>query len=270
MYASKTDSRTIFDVVKYGITWLSIIPMRREPSHRSEQVSQLLFGECYELVQQQSNWLLIRCTYDGYEGWIDENQHHSLNEKEYQQTLGSDTGLALDLVCSAASGQHAIPVLTGSHLPYFDGMNFKIGKEKFIYNGQAIPYNGRQPSLCERVAMRYLHAPYLWGGRSPFGIDCSGLTQVVYKFMGMALPRDAWQQAERGTTVHFIEDTRPGDLAFFHNEEGKVTHTGILLNDKRIIHASGRVRMDKADHFGIYNSETKKYSHQLKSIKRFF
>ena len=149
-------------------------------------------------------------------------------------------------------------------------MNFKIAKEKFIYNGQAIQSEAKSSVLLERVAMRYLNAPYLWGGRSPFGIDCSGFTQMVFKFTGIKLLRDAYLQAEQGTVINFIEESQPGDLAFFTNEEGRITHVGIILKDQQIIHASGKVRIDKIDHFGIYSATQKKYSHQLKIIKRMF
>ncbi len=259
-----------FEDMKYGIAYLSIVPIRKEASHKSEMVSQLLFGETYEVIQENSNWLLIRCSYDNYEGWIDSNQHREINEKEFLNIMENASGVALELVNSAASGYHSIPIVAGSNLPFFDGMNFKIGKEKFIYNGQAIQNEAKNIALFERVAMRYLNAPYLWGGRSPFGIDCSGFTQVVYKFTGIKLLRDAYQQAEQGSVINFIEETQPGDLAFFSNEAGTIIHVGIILKDQRIIHSSGKVRIDKIDHFGIYNSELKKYSHQLKVIKRVF
>ncbi len=256
--------------MKYGITTLSIVPLRKEAAHRSEMVSQVLFGETYEVVKEQGNWLFIKCNYDNYEGWIDQNQHQEISDKDFNNISSNDFGLALDLVSSATSSQNSIPIICGSSLPFFDGMNFKVGKEKFIYNGQAIQSEAKNTALFERVAMRYLNAPYLWGGRSPFGIDCSGFTQVVYKFTGIRLLRDAYQQAEQGALVNFIEEAQPGDLAFFNNEAGTIIHVGIILKDNRIIHSSGRVRIDKIDHFGIYNTETKKYSHQLKVIKRVF
>lgn len=256
--------------MKYGIASLSIIPLRKEASHRSEMVSQLLFGETYEVVQEQNNWLFVKCTYDGYEGWMDQNQFTELAERDFNNINANDGGLALDLVSSATSGYHSVPIVAGSHLPFFDGLNFKAGKEKFIYNGQAIQGDGKSPALVERVAMRYLNAPYLWGGRSPFGIDCSGFSQVVYKFTGVKLLRDAYQQAEQGTLLNFIDEAQQGDLAFFNNPEGKIVHVGIVLRDNRIIHAAGKVRIDKIDHFGIYNADLKKYSHQLKVIKRVF
>lgn len=254
--------------MKYGISTLSIIPIRKEPTHASEQVSQILFGELYQVKSTQDNWLNITCEYDGYEGWINQSQHTPLSDKDFASISEAPKGVALELVSSVASNAHSVPVVTASSLPFYDGMNFKIGREKFIYNGQAIIPDTTNNSILERVAMRYLNAPYLWGGRSPFGIDCSGFTQVVFKFCGIPLKRDAYQQAEHGSIVNFVEEAQTGDLAFFANTENRIVHVGIVLKDNRIIHASGKVRIDKLDHFGIYNTEMKKYSHQLKLIKR--
>ncbi len=256
--------------MNFGITNLSIIPLRNQPSHKSEQVSQLLFGETYEVKQEQNGWLFVKCSYDGYEGWIDEIQHCPVTEKDFLNITNNQPGLALELVYSVTSSAISIPIVAGSSLPFFDGMNFKILKEKFIYNGQALQADAQNLTLFDRIAVRYLNVPYLWGGRSPFGIDCSGFTQIVFKFIGIKLHRDAYQQAEQGSVVNFIEEAVPGDLAFFANAEGKIVHTGIILKDHKIIHASGKVRIDKIDHFGIYNEGQKKYTHQLKIIKRIF
>lgn len=256
--------------MKHGISTLSIVPVRMEPNHRSQQVSQLLFGETYEILTTQDTWLKINCSYDGYEGWIDQNQHSAISDKDFYAINEATKGIALELAGSASSNVHSLPIVTGSTLPFFDGLNFKIGREKFIYNGQAIIPDIPNNSILERVALRYLNAPYLWGGRSPFGIDCSGFTQIVFKFCGVTLYRDAYQQAEQGSLINFVEESQSGDLAFFANADNKIVHVGIILKDQRIIHASGKVRIDKLDHFGIYNTETKRYSHQLKLIKRFF
>lgn len=256
--------------MRYGIAKLSVVPIRKETAHRSEQVSQLLFGEIYEVIGQQGNWLNIRCHFDNYQGWIDENQHYELSDRDFNQIAGNDPGVAIELVSGASSSHQSISIVAGSSLPFFDGMNFKIGKEKFIYNGQAVQSDAKNVSMFERVALKYLNAPYLWGGRSPFGIDCSGFTQVVYKSIGVKLLRDAYQQADQGSIINFVEEAQPGDLAFFNNEEGRITHVGIVLKDRRIIHASGKVRIDKLDHFGIYNETKEKYSHQLKILKRIF
>ena len=255
--------------MKHGITSLSTIPVRQTNNHRSEMVSQLLFGETYEILHTKENWLNIRCSLDSYEGWIDASQHNALSEKEFHNITLQTMGIAIDLFYSAASSDRSIALVTGSSLPYFDGINLKIGKEKFIYNGQAVMSDQiRTVNMLEKVALRYLYAPYMWGGRSPLGIDCSGFVQVLYKCLGIALPRDAYQQAEVGKTVNFVEEAAPGDLAFFHTGDGKITHVGLLMKDKKIIHSSAMVRIDALDHFGIFNADTNKYSHQLKIIKR--
>jgi cell wall-associated NlpC family hydrolase len=255
--------------LKHGIATISTIPMRQAPGHRSEMVSQLLFGETYEILTTKNNWLQIKCILDGYEGWIDAAQHTAIAEKDFRTITIENIGVAIDLFCSATSTDKSVTLVTGSSLPFFDGISFKMGKEKFIYNGQAVMSDQiRTVNMLEKVALRYLNAPYLWGGRSPLGIDCSGFTQVLYKCIGTWLPRDAYQQAEVGKVVNFAEEAILGDLAFFNNEEGKITHVGMIMKDKKIIHASGRVRIDNFDHFGIFNAETNKYSHQLKIIKR--
>ena len=118
------------------------------------------------------------------------------------------------------------------------------------------------------TALLYLNAPYLWGGRTHFGIDCSGFTQMVYKLNGHKLLRDASQQATQGEPLSFIEESEPGDLAFFDNEEGTITHVGIMMADHHIIHAHGQVRIDHMDHTGIYNAELKKHTHKLRVIKK--
>ena len=255
--------------MKHGISSLSTIPVRLTNNHRSEMVSQLLFGETYEILQTKDSWINIRCSLDQYEGWIDVGQHTTLSEKEYSTINLQSIGIAIDLFYSAASSEKSVALVTGSSLPHFDGINFRLGKEKFIYNGQAVMSDQiRTVNMLEKVAMRYLHAPYLWGGRSPLGIDCSGFVQVLYKCLGISLPRDAYQQADIGKTVNFAEEATLGDLAFFQNELGKITHVGMILKDKKIIHSSALVRIDSFDHFGIFNADNNKYSHQLKIIKR--
>ncbi|MDX2002003.1 MAG: C40 family peptidase [Chitinophagales bacterium] len=255
--------------MEYGICNLSLVPVRAEPSDRSEMTTQLLFGEIFAIQQRQQSWLKIRIAHDGYEGWIDEKQYLSIPVDYYQQILNNEPHIALDIMQAAVSPARHVLVLAGSNLPAFDGMNFKLFKEKFVYNGQAIDaYHDRNlDRFIERCALKYLHAPYLWGGRSPFGIDCSGFTQVVFKMLGISIKRDAYQQAEEGFDIDFAGQAAEGDLAFFGNDD-RITHVGIVMNDGKIIHASGRVRIDLLDHFGIYNQELKKYTHKLKVIKR--
>ena len=154
----------------------------------------------------------------------------------------------------------------GSSLPYLEKNIFRINEEAFTIDNLHESQNG--VDQIPFFALQFLDSPYLWGGRSIFGIDCSGFTNIVFKITGIQLRRDAWQQSEQGILVNFIDEARPGDLAFFQNEEGKITHTGILLGNGKIIHASGRVRIDTIDHYGIYNEEQQRYSHQLRLIRR--
>ncbi len=255
--------------MEFGIASLSVIPVRQKPEHIAEQVTQILFGELYSVHEKKENWLRIEMAHDRYQGWIHSNQHTELTEQQYKTMQTLPKAIAAELIQTVTNHDRSFPILIGSSLYEFDGMNFKTGKEKFVYSGQAI--SDTELLTTEHIrkfALKFLNAPYQWGGRNPFGIDCSGLTQIVFKLSGHNLPRDAYQQAEEGKTINFIHEAREGDLAFFKNEENAIVHVGIILSDNQIIHASGKVRIDMIDHFGIFNKELKKYTHQLRIIKR--
>ena len=269
----------------YGICNLSIVPCRKEPSDKSEMVTQLLFGEHFELLDTKGNWQLIRIAYDGYECWIDKKQFHPIADiKGISDTTTAVTTDLLQLAEDEKKG--TIPVVLGSSLPKLKDKSFFLGKQEYSFNGEAtFPFSKKKEHSVVEIAKWYLNTPYLWGGRSPFGIDCSGFTQMVFKLNGIKLKRDAWQQAEQGKALNFLEEAQTGDLAFFDNEDGKIVHVGIILPSTRaalplkggdgggpgfnIIHASGKVRIDKLDHQGIYNEEQKKYTHRLRVAKKY-
>jgi hypothetical protein len=234
-------------------------------------VTQLLFGDAYKVLDERAKWVRIRLAFDAYECWIDRKQNLFIEKEEYEIIAAlKGTPVAGDLVSVLRdeSGQ-MFPVLLGASLPGLREGNLSIGSKSFTLEGAVIEMHKKpiKPLICNYAAL-FLNAPYLWGGRSPFGIDCSGFTQIAYKMAGKNLPRDAWQQAELGTTLSFVEESEPGDLAFFDDEEGNIIHVGILLDEGRIIHASGKVRIDHIDHYGIFNSEIKGYSHKLRLIKK--
>ncbi len=243
--------------------------MRKEAADRAEQVSQLLFGECYSVLNTQGNWLQIELATDKYRGWIDQKQHTPVSPDYFKRWCSQPHPRVLGLLQTVNSAQAAIPVGIGSYLPFFDGVNLRINEESYQYGGQASnPEQEATEAQLVKVAQSFLKAPYQWGGKSVLGVDCSGFVQQVYGVCGYQLPRDAYQQVEAGEEVHFATQTRPGDLAFFSNPEGRIIHVGLMLERQQIIHAHGEVRIDTLDHTGIYQADRKRYSHQLRLIKR--
>lgn len=254
----------------FGIVSLSIVPVRAEPSDASEMVSQLLFGESFEILQQREKWIQIRSAHDGYQGWLCSKQWMSVDESVFQNA-SKKSRICSDLVevLKFEDPEEQSLICFGALLPGFDIDTGKgrIGDRSYRYSG-AVQSSSDQREQIISAAFTYLNAPYLWGGRSPFGIDCSGLTQMAYRFGGVDLPRDAKDQAELGQALSFIEESVAGDLAFFANEEGRIIHVGILLENDRILHASGKVRIDSIDQTGIYNKAENKHTHDLRVIKR--
>jgi hypothetical protein len=232
-------------------------------------VSQLLFGETVSIIDKHDGWAKVIITFDEYEGWIHSSQLVSLSLPEFLETQKAKNYLSFDLVQILLSHQRIYSIVLGSTLPWFREGLCRIGDTNYTFDGNArIPDYAAGTRMIVENAFMYLNAPYLWGGRSPFGIDCSGFTQMVYKLCGITLKRDAWMQAEQGSGINLLDETQPGDLVFFDNEEGKIIHTGILTAKNRVIHASGQVRVDNIDHHGIFNTESRKYTHKLRLIKR--
>jgi hypothetical protein len=250
----------------FGICNLAIIPLRFEPSDKSEIVSQVLFGEHFEILEQLKQWSKIKLQYDDYEGWVDSKQYQIISESEYNQLSEDVIVLNADLVqYITGSDDLLLPVTLGASLSFLSHGDINTSN----YNFEGTKISGTKTKDCLlNTAFMFLNAPYLWGGKTPFGVDCSGFTQMVYKLNGHKLMRDASQQSKQGEALSFIEESEPGDLAFFDNEEGNIIHVGIIMEDNYIIHASGKVRIDRLDHLGIYNAEANKHTHRLRVIKK--
>lgn len=250
----------------FGICNLAIIPLRFEPSDKSEIVSQVLFGEHFEILEQVKQWSRIKLQYDSYEGWVDSKQYQLLSEANFIQLSDDAIILSADLIeYSTGDSNMLLPIPLGSSLSFLN--HSEINTSNYSFEGNKT--NGiKDKKYLITTAFLYLNAPYLWGGKTPFGIDCSGFTQMVYKLNGYQLLRDASQQAMQGEPLSFIEESEPGDLAFFDNEEGNIIHVGIIMENNYIIHASGKVRIDRIDHLGIYNPEINKHTHKLRVIKK--
>ncbi|OMQ11658.1 C40 family peptidase [[Flexibacter] sp. ATCC 35103] len=250
----------------FGICNLAIVPVRSEPSDRSEIVTQLLFGEHIEILERQNQWARIKIQYDDYEGWVDSKQYQVISEAHYNQLSNDAIILNADLIDYISAPENLLlPIPLGASLSFLN--NNEINTANFEFEGTKT--SGTKPkSALINTAFMYLNAPYLWGGKTPFGIDCSGFTQMVYKLNGYKIHRDASQQALEGEPLSFIEESEAGDLAFFDNDEGNIIHVGIIMDNNYIIHASGKVRIDRLDHLGIYNPEINKHTHKLRVIKK--
>ena len=251
--------------MKYGLSDLSIVPMRSDPTDLSEMVNQILFGEQYKIIESRKKFSKIRLSHDKYEGWICNKQLLEIDKVDYDKLLSSEKNYTTDVLDIIKSDSFQTIVM-GSVLPEIQDSIFKFNNTDYTFDG--LITNGKQEKkMLVENAMMYLNSPYLWGGRTPFGIDCSGLSQMVYRLNGMDIPRDADEQAKVGTTLSFVEESEPGDLAFFDNEEGNIVHVGIVLENNHIIHASGKVRIDKIDQQGIFNTDKGSHTHKLRLIK---
>lgn len=250
---------------KFGIIQVAHAPIRANASDSAEIVSQLLFGEGLSVLEQKNQWVRIQCQHDHYEGWIDEKQFYACDEDVYLSWRKTARRRIQEHVLTFHSNEGAFHLYRGSVVPenYYTG--FELDKIKFQALQKDLPLE-RNQSIIE-IAQMYLNTPYLWGGRSATGIDCSGYTQMVLTFLGIQLPRDASQQAEIGNKVAFNE-IQAGDLAFFANAAGKVIHVGILTGQGTILHAHGKVVEDVIKEDGIYKKNSGLKSHNLLIIKR--
>ncbi len=257
----------------FGICHLAVVPVRLSASDKSEMVSQLIFGDVFSILEQEERWLKVKSLYDDYEGWIDVKQYQKIAENDAKQLNLQPQFLTRDASTIAVKLpiRENLYLPIGSVLPQFENQKCVIANTTYqlLGNHNVMPDKEDFNADLEEIAFSFLGVPYLWGGKTHFGIDCSGYTQTVFKLLGIKLKRDAWQQAEQGKLVDFIQHARSGDLAFFDNEEGKITHVGIMINNNRIVHASGKVKIENIDYQGIFSTELNKYTHKLRIIKRF-
>ena len=258
------------EILEYGVCRLSVVPVRAETSDRAEQVTQLLFGDHYEVIDQDNNrkWFRIKTNFDQYEGWIDAKQHHVISKEYFEYLNHAEFKITTDVTSSILYNKSRQIILMGSMIPISSSELFKM-EEQFAFIGEAKNLGQkREFEFVRTTAIKYLNSPYLWGGKSTFGVDCSGFTQIVFKICGYRLFRDSEQQATQGKVVSAVHEAKSGDLAFFQNMEGKINHVGILLEKDKIIHASGHVRVDTFNEKGILNQETKTYTHHFSHLRR--
>ncbi|HSV75842.1 MAG TPA: C40 family peptidase [Bacteroidales bacterium] len=253
-----------------GICLLSVAGMKAEPSHQSELVNQMVFGDLFEVIRKYKEWLWVRLIYDDYHGWINQNQATELSEEHFIQLKNAPFAVTADLVqiMEDTNLKTSLTLGAGCTLHNFSAGNFSVAGNTYKYFGNAREKSPPEPKQLTEHAIMFLNTPYQWGGRSPFGIDCSGFVQLIFKMAGIFIPRDTSMQVEYGEFIDLIHEALPGDLLFFGEQEKPITHVGMLLTDGLIIHAHGKVRVDLIDHHGIFDREFKKYTHSLRLIKR--
>ena len=258
--------------MKFGVCPLNLVPLRAEASHKSEMVSQLLFADTFKILNYSNEWLFIETDYDQYTGWVVNNQVMPLNDANYTNIIQNVHHHSIEIVSTAKALYKESPVLMGSALPFYKQKQFSFFDDKYRFDGNTVNIDTIVPTedSIKNVALKYLNAPYLWGGKTPLGVDCSGFTQMVFKLNGIKIPRDSSQQAQNGALIDNIRYAQTGDLAFFTNEKNQITHVGLLLNNNQIIHAHGKVRIDSINKNGIYNNDLSKITHNLSHIRRFF
>lgn len=255
---------------KRGICRLSIVPVRAEGRESSELVTQLLFGDHYTVLEssKEGDWLKIRIFFDDYIGWINHKQHHPVSEEYFEELSSQDFQFCGEIAGRLQLREDHLHIVFGSLLPLTGSELFDLS-ENVKFHGKSFPVRKITDfAILKELAFQYINSPYLWGGKTPFGIDCSGFVQMVFKLCGYSLKRDASQQAQQGKIVPAVEVTKPGDLAFFENAAGRIVHVGIVLENQQIIHASGKVRVDELDEKGIFDKKNKIYTHRLCLIKR--
>ena len=241
--------------MEYGIVNLNLIPVRKKNNAKSEMISQLFFGETIEVVSKKNNWCLVISNLDNYKGWVRDSHFLSIPKIDYikinrKKKKFSSTDTLLD---NNKFKNYTVPA--GSIISNCNYLSFDcISNDKNFHS-------------LEEIALSFLNSPYLWGGKTKFGTDCSGFVQSVFKIYGKILPRDSYQQALIGTEVN-LENSKAGDLAFFGKDKRTINHVGLITENNNIVHAYGKVREDKLTNKGIQNDEEAKITHKLIKVNR--
>jgi len=271
-----------------AISLHSIVPVRAEARESAEQNTQMLFGETCTIEPSaetdplSDRWRFVRLDSDGQKGWVDAKMVTPMSDKEYRTytkayKTAAIVAFPMAYAVSENNGQ-TIPLTAGTRLTNYQPSSVKgAGAARFEVLGVGFRIDGglvitAPLELTEHVLLQtvrfFLNVPYLWGGKNAMGMDCSGFTQTVMSLFGKHLYRNASEQAKQGRTVSCLKKAQAGDLVFFDHKDGRISHVGIVVDSTRVIHCSGRVKVEKLDETGIFSAETGDYTHHLVAIRR--
>jgi gamma-D-glutamyl-L-lysine dipeptidyl-peptidase len=256
--------------VSFGVCRLSVVSVRKEQSQQSLQVTQLLFGDHYEVLAESSDkqWLSIKLYFDHTEGWIERKQHHEIAKEYFDQINAVDFKITTDVCSTILYKKTPLSILMGSIVPISQSELFKM-EEQFAFNGESKSVGQkREFEFLKTIALKYLNAPEQEGGKTPFGIDGSGLVQMVFKIGGYMVPHRAEDLLRQYKKVSDLNAAKAGDVAFVHSRKEKALRIGILLDENKVLHVDGRVKIDQLMEDGVLDLETKIYTHTLHSIVR--
>lgn len=255
----------------------SVVPVRSDASEGAEQLTQLLFAETCDILEERPRWKRIRNHADGEEGWVDFKMITSMTEDEYDTFRKNDLSVLVQMPMAFAVSENngqTIPLTAGTRLPNYQNGQFEVLGVRFRID----PAMVTKPLPLDKdnfmnITRFMLNIPYLWGGKNALGMDCSGFTGIVMSLFGHRLPRNARQQVMLGNEIVFLQEAQCGDLAFFDHRsrnaaDTNISHVGILLDSEHIIHCSGRVKVERIDAQGIISTETGEHTHDLRIIKR--
>ncbi len=256
--------------LEYGVCKLSVASVYKNATPDFRLLTQVLFGELVRIVNiKNSKWVRIVCDWDETLGWMHPSHLHMIDAKTYR-SIKNQKHLCLELIYGIISADQSIPISIGACLHNFDGINARMPFGKFQFSGQVYSLDSAQlnESLLLKISNRFLHAPEMKGGRSVLGIDASGFIQLLFKFVGIDLPRHPAEQSQMGEDVGFVEQARIGDLAFFTDNNGVIAHVGMVTGPQSVIHVLGRVKIDKLDQQGVFDLEARRYKFKLRTIRR--
>ncbi|MFV0366326.1 MAG: NlpC/P60 family protein [Mangrovibacterium sp.] len=257
--------------MQFGICSLSSIPVRFEPSEKSEMVTQILFGEHFTIIQEFMGWYLVKLEFDQAEGWVDLRMVTLISSRTFHRINSKASAVCTSIFDLIPNNDEQLMLVAGSSLPLWkpNKKEFSLGKDYYTTNGGCNAKRIKDlPQFIIQQALMYFSVPHQSGGRSPFGIDASGLIQIIFKMAKIQFPRTIEYQVAYGEALTFMEECENGDVAFFHDANGNINHAGFIWEKNKVIHVSGKVRIDGIDQYGIYNNETRRYTHNLRVIKR--